>query len=131
MGGVVAAGPIVPARQVTAVHRAARRPMRPSDHARATYRAAQRAARDAERRAQCPGPSERPGCLPGGRRVGVPVDWHRSTMAHLRSLYPFHADRGFGDAGVYLGTNVTAGLDGFFFDPFEFYDAKLVENPNV
>ena len=52
-------------------------------------------------------------------------------MAHLRSLYPFHADRGFGDAGVYLGTNVTAGLDGFFYDPFEFYDAKLVENPNI
>ena len=33
--------------------------------------------------------------------------------------------------GSTSGTNVTAGLDGFFFDPFEFYDAELVENPNV
>ena len=59
------------------------------------------------------------------------MDWHRSTMAHLCAMYPFHADRGFGEAGIYFGANVTAGLDGFYFDPFEFYAAGLVENPNM
>lgn len=52
-------------------------------------------------------------------------------MAHLCSVYPFQADRSFGDRGVYIGTNVTAGLDGFYFDPFDFYSAGLVENPNI
>ena len=74
---------------------------------------------------------------PNGRRCWhagaetIPVDWHRSTMAHLCAMYPFHADRSFGEAGVYFGINVTAGLDGFYYDPFEYYSAGLVENPNM
>ncbi len=56
-----------------------------------------------------------------GKAPGVPVEWQRSTMAHLCSVYPFHADVGFGHRGVLLGTNVTAGMSGFYFDPFEFY----------
>ena len=62
---------------------------------------------------------------PIGRRCGRPArragDWTRSTMAHLCSAYPFHADQGFGSAGVYVGVNVTGGMSGFYFDPFDFY----------
>lgn len=52
-------------------------------------------------------------------------------MAHLCSVYPFHADVGFGDRGVLLGPNVTGGMSGFFFDPFEFYAGRLLTNPNM
>lgn len=31
---------------------------------------------------------------------GVPTEWQRTTMAHLCSVYPFHADTGFGERGV-------------------------------
>jgi type IV secretory pathway VirB4 component len=109
-----------------------RRPPRPSEHARAEHRAAQVAAQRAERAERRARSGERPPLL--RRRsagLSIPVDWHRSTMAHLCSMYPFHADRGFGDAGIYFGTNITAGLDGFYYDPFAFYDAGLVENPNI
>ena len=52
-------------------------------------------------------------------------------MAHLRSVYPFHADAGFGDRGVFMGINVTGGMSGFYFDPFEFYAARHLTNPNM
>lgn len=52
-------------------------------------------------------------------------------MAHLRSAYPFHADAGFGDRGAFIGTNITGGLAGFYFDPFEFYTARHLTNPNM
>ncbi len=61
---------------------------------------------------------------------GLRVDWHRSTMAHLRSIYPFHADSGFGDRGPYLGVSVSGGMGAFHFDPFELYGPVLT-NPNV
>jgi len=51
-------------------------------------------------------------------------------MAHLESLYPFHADEGFGERGPYLGVNVTGGMGGFWFDPFELYGTGLLTNPN-
>ncbi|MDQ6837459.1 MAG: ATP-binding protein, partial [Actinomycetota bacterium] len=63
-------------------------------------------------------------------RPGLRVDWHRATMAHLQSVYPFHADEGFGERGPYLGVNVTGGMSGFWFDPFELYQAGLLSNPN-
>jgi type IV secretory pathway VirB4 component len=66
-----------------------------------------------------------------GKAPGVPVEWQRSTMAHLCSVYPFHADVGFGHRGVLLGTNVTAGMSGFYFDPFEFYAQRHLTNPNM
>lgn len=64
------------------------------------------------------------------RRPGLRVDWHRATMAHLESVYPFHADEGFGERGPYLGVNVTGGMGGFWFDPFELYGSGLLTNPN-
>ena len=60
-------------------------------------------------------------------RVGA----HRSTTAHLASLYPFQAETGLGPRGVYLGTNLLTGGGGFAFDPFEAYRGGLVTNPNV
>ena len=107
-----------------------RRPMRPSDAARRTARDAERARRRAQRAEDRPVDTERPPLLARHAET-IPVDWHRSTMAHLCAMYPFHADRSFGEAGVYYGVNVTAGLDGFYYDPFEYYSAGLVENPNV
>ena len=64
------------------------------------------------------------------RRPGLRLDWHRATMAHLESVYPFHADEGFGERGPYLGVNVTGGMGGFWFDPFELYATGLLTNPN-
>ena len=64
-------------------------------------------------------------------RVGVPVDWARSTTAHLCSLYPFHADAGFGERGVLMGANVTAGNSGFYYDGFSFYEDGFLTNPNL
>ncbi len=93
-------------------------------------------ARDAEQRerARAASPSE---AARGGERpplwaagASLRVDWHRSTMAHLRSVYPFHADSGFGDRGPYLGVSVSGGMGAFHFDPFELYGPVLT-NPNV
>ena len=36
-----------------------------------------------------------------------------------------------GSAGLYVGVNVTGGIAGFYFDPFELYDARHSTNPNV
>jgi len=63
--------------------------------------------------------------------LGLAVDWHRTTMAHLCSAYPFHADSGFGDRGALLGVNITAWLGAFYFDPFEFYTERHLTNPNM
>ena len=79
-----------------------RRPMSPSERARPTARRRDADTSGATGRAATGG-AERPSAS-GGRRLGVPVDWHRSTMAHLCSVYPFHADPGFGERGVLLGS---------------------------
>ncbi|HSO94809.1 MAG TPA: ATP-binding protein [Acidimicrobiia bacterium] len=63
------------------------------------------------------------------RRLRVAA--HRSTTAHLCSVYPFQAEMGLGHRGVYLGTNLLTGGGGFAFDPFEAYQAGYVTNPNV
>jgi type IV secretory pathway VirB4 component len=65
-----------------------------------------------------------------GSLGGLRVDWHRSTMANLRSVYPFHTDTGFGHRGPYMGVSVTGGMSAFHFDPFELYGTVLT-NPNV
>jgi type IV secretory pathway VirB4 component len=56
---------------------------------------------------------------------------HRATTAHLCSVYPFLAEMGLGERGIYLGTNVLTGGGGFAYDPFEAYAAGLVTNPNM
>ena len=73
---------------------------------------------------------DRPGF--GRRRpAGLVLERSRSTMAHLRSVYPFHADAGFGHRGVFMGVNTTGGMSGFYFDPFEFYADRHLTNPNM
>ena len=52
-------------------------------------------------------------------------------MAHLCSVFPFHADTGFGERGVLIGANVTGGMSAFYFDPFEFYSQRHLTNPNM
>lgn len=58
------------------------------------------------------------------------VEWHRATMAHLCSVYPFHADDSFGHRGPYMGVNVTGGMSAFYYDPFELYTSRTLTNPN-
>lgn len=62
---------------------------------------------------------------------GLRVERHRATMAHLASVYPFHVDDTIGEAGLYIGVNVTGGMGGFYFDPFELYTTGVLTNPNV
>jgi type IV secretory pathway VirB4 component len=65
------------------------------------------------------------------RRRQLRLARHRSTTAHLCSAYPFPAEAGLGDRGVYLGTNLLTGGGGFAFDPFETYANGMITNPNM
>ena len=65
------------------------------------------------------------------RSGGLRIERHRATMAHLASVYPFHIDDSIGEAGPYIGVNVTGGMSGFYFDPFELYTTGVLTNPNV
>lgn len=62
-------------------------------------------------------------------RVGLRIERHRATMAHLASVYPCHIDANLGDRGPYIGVNVTGGASGWFYDPFELY-GHVLTNPN-
>lgn len=100
---------------------------RPSE-AVARRRADEKAnARDDARRTR-PERQDRPPLFGSSRLLRV--DRHRATMAHLRSVYPFHADDGFGSSGPYMGVSVTGGMGAFYYDPFELYPDTLT-NPNV
>ena len=55
---------------------------------------------------------------------------HEATTANLAATYPFHADRGLGARGLYLGTEVLSG-GAFCFDPFELYGAGVLTSPNM
>ena len=54
---------------------------------------------------------------------------HRATTAHLQALYPFVAEGGLGDRGVYVGRNLFGGA--FVYDPWELYRAGALTNPNM
>lgn len=51
-------------------------------------------------------------------------------MAHFASVYPCHNDTGVGEAGPYIGVNVTGGHSGWFYDAFELYP-QILTNPNA
>ena len=59
----------------------------------------------------------------------TPPAAHRATTAHLQALYPFVAEGGLGDRGVYIGRNLFGG--GFVYDPWELYRTGAVTNPNM
>jgi Helicase HerA, central domain len=114
---------------MTVTMRTAKQPgrLRPSEVARQAQQDSLRANRPA--RIRRPVGERPPGLLTP--KVGVPGEWERSTMAHLCSAYPFHADAGFGERGALMGVNVTGGFAGFYFDPFEFYTQRHLTNPNM
>ncbi|MFF2751075.1 hypothetical protein ACFVVA_36765 [Kitasatospora sp. NPDC058048] len=54
---------------------------------------------------------------------------HREATTLLQSLYPWQADAGVGPLGPLVGANVLGG-GSFCFDPWEWYNAGLLTNPN-
>lgn len=65
------------------------------------------------------------------RAGGLKLPMHRSTTAHLASLYPCHANAGLGAKGIYMGTDQEAGFSSFHFDPFELYKQGVITSPNM
>ncbi len=59
-------------------------------------------------------------------RSGVRVARHRSTTAHVSSIYPFHGGHALaGLAAPYVGVNVSDGGSAWCYDPFELYGREL------
>jgi len=58
-----------------------------------------------------------------------PPPAHRVTTAHLQAAYPFLAEGGLGDRGVYIGRDLFGGS--FCHDPWELYRRGLVTGPNM
>jgi type IV secretory pathway VirB4 component len=54
---------------------------------------------------------------------------HRATTAHLQAVYPFVAEAGLGDRGVYIGRDLFGGA--FTYDAWELYRAGVLTNPNM
>ena len=99
-----------PSRPASALGRAGRRirPRRPSRRARARI----------DPRLRCavrPRLAERHG--------------HRATTANAQAIYPFFAENGLGEGGVFIGTDVHG--SSFTYDPFVLYERRLVSNPNL
>lgn len=55
---------------------------------------------------------------------------HEETTAQLGGLYPFLAGHPVGAAGAYIGRDRFS-RSPHLFDPFEFYDAGILSNPNM
>ena len=81
------------------------RPARPNQRLRPSE-----AARLRQRQATAPTPLPSGGFHRGDRPrgwssgPGLPVEWWRTTMAYLCSVYPFHADAPFGERAVHHDT---------------------------
>ncbi|MDQ6614943.1 MAG: ATP-binding protein [Actinomycetota bacterium] len=58
-----------------------------------------------------------------------PPPAHRATTAHLQALYPFVAEGGLGDRGVYIGRDLFGGA--FTYDAWELNGAGVLTNPNM
>ncbi|MDQ1401068.1 MAG: hypothetical protein QOG97_3316 [Acidimicrobiaceae bacterium] len=58
-----------------------------------------------------------------------PPPAHRATTAHLQALYPFVAEGGLGNRGVYIGRDLFGGA--FIYDAWELYAAGVLTNPNM
>ncbi|WP_051323858.1 hypothetical protein [Candidatus Solirubrobacter pratensis] len=54
---------------------------------------------------------------------------HRATTANAQAIYPFFAENGLGEGGVFIGTDVHGSA--FTYDPFVLYERRLVSNPNL
>lgn len=58
-----------------------------------------------------------------------PPPAHRATTAHLQAAYPFVAEGGLGDRGVYIGRDLFGGA--FVYDAWELYRQGVLTNPNM
>lgn len=58
-----------------------------------------------------------------------PPATHRATTAHLQAAYPFVAEGGLGERGVYIGRDLFGGA--FSYDAWELYAAGVLTNPNM
>ena len=58
-----------------------------------------------------------------------PPPAHRSTTAHLQSVYPFVSSGGLDVGGPLLGRDLLGGP--FRFDPWELYRQGVITNPNI
>jgi hypothetical protein len=65
------------------------------------------------------------------RTPGLRLAHHRSTTAHLASLYPCQANDGLGAKGVLMGIDLESGGSTFHYDPFELYAQRVITSPNV
>lgn len=55
---------------------------------------------------------------------------HRDTTAVLSAAYPFLAERGMGNAGVFVGHDAYSG-GAFVYDPWELYRQGAITSPNM
>ena len=69
----------------------------------------------------------RPEALRPLRRLKLPA--HRATSDVLAGAYPFLAEAGLGEAGVFIGQDAWSG-GGFCFDPWVLYQNGVLTNPN-
>ena len=65
------------------------------------------------------------------RTPGLRLPHHRSTTAHLASLYPCQANDGLGARGVLMGIDLESGGSTFHYDPFEMYARRIITSPNI
>jgi type IV secretory pathway VirB4 component len=61
--------------------------------------------------------------------TGPRVPAHQVTTRNLGAAYPFIAEAGLGQRGVFIGDDLLGGS--FVFDPFELYAQGVVSNPNM
>lgn len=118
-------------RQRRAANRAAERVRAEAAKAAAAERAAAAAAEKAVRgnaaylpRSGDPAPDQMHTYRP------LRVQQHRATSEVLAGAYPFLAEAGLGEKGVYIGTDSWSGA-AFCFDPWQLYTDQVVTNPNV
>lgn len=65
-----------------------------------------------------------------GRQIaGLRLPPHRASTADLQAIYPWMADGGVGPIGQIVGHNLL-GNSVFAYDPWDWYDAGLMTNPN-
>ncbi|HMS25319.1 MAG TPA: ATP-binding protein [Acidimicrobiia bacterium] len=62
-------------------------------------------------------------------RTAVFTPPHRTTTAHLQSVYPLMFSPGLGSRGTYIGRELLGGS--FCFDPWELYAQGVLTNPNM
>jgi type IV secretory pathway VirB4 component len=60
---------------------------------------------------------------------GIRLPSHRATSDVLAGAYPFLAEAGLGNEGVFIGQDAWSG-GGFCFDPWELYRQGVITNPN-